>query len=159
MRSPQPVSYGSLLARNLRVARAAANLSQNDVGERMRNLGFTAWQRSTVSLAEQGKRRLIAEEVFALAYALDTTIARLVRPTEDDQRIAFPSGRAVEASSVTGSARGARDGAIRWDGNTPVFFEGSTRWPAGYRDVFDPAADDQRAADFIASKSSDSPDG
>jgi hypothetical protein len=59
MRSLRPVPYGSLLASNLRAARAAANLSQSDVGERMRLLGFTAWLRSTVSLAEQDKRRVV----------------------------------------------------------------------------------------------------
>lgn len=122
MRSLQPVPYSSLLARNLRAARAAANLSQNDVGERMRKLGFTAWMRSTVSLAEQGKRRVTAEEVFALSYVLETTIIRLViGPFDGDEWITFPAGTGVDVMSVAGSARGSRDGAVRWDGNTPVF--------------------------------------
>ncbi len=128
MRSLQPVPYGSLLARNLRAARAAANLSQSDVGERMRNLGFTAWMRSTVSLAEQGKRRVTAEEVFALSYVLETTMIRLViGPFDGDEWITFPAGSGVDVMSVAGSARGSRDGAVRWDGNTPVFMAEQVR--------------------------------
>jgi transcriptional regulator with XRE-family HTH domain len=137
---PQSIAYGDLLARNLRAARAAANLSQTDVGERMGNLGFTAWMRSTVSLAEQGKRRVTAEEVFALSYVLETTILRLViGPTDGDERITFPAGTAVDAMSVIGSARGSRDGAVRWDGNSPVFRAA--------------------AVDLMSPQRSDSPDG
>ena len=149
MRSQQRVPYGSLLARNLRAARAAANLSQSDVGERMRNLGFTAWMRSTVSLAEQGKRRVTAEEVFALSYVLETTILRLVIGTFDgDEWITFPAGSGVDVISVAGSARGSRDGAVRWDGNSPVF-------RAAAVDIL--AAGDQRAVDFMPPRPSAPP--
>lgn len=153
-----PAPYADVLARNLRAVRAALDISQADVAARMQALGFGEWRRQTVARVEKAGRRLAAEEVFALSYVLETTILRLVRPAEESEWVAFPSGRAVHASSVVGSARGARDMAIRWDGNTPVFFEGGTHWPAGFRDVFDPAADDQRAAAFIDAQRPD-PDG
>lgn len=117
-----PVPYTDVLARNLRAARAVADISQADVGARMRSLGFTEWRRQTMGNAEQGKRRVTAEEVFALSYVLETTIIRLViGPFDGDEWITFPAGSGVDVMSVAASARGSRDGAIRWDGNTPVF--------------------------------------
>jgi 8-oxo-dGTP diphosphatase len=121
MRSLRPALYASILARNLRAARAAANLSQTEVGERMRDLGFTAWMRSTVSLAEQGKRRLTAEEVFWLAYVVDVSVTRLASPTEDDNWIAAPNGGRIHAQHARERMRSTRDGAIRWERNKARF--------------------------------------
>jgi transcriptional regulator with XRE-family HTH domain len=115
MRSLQPAPYGSLLARNLRAARAAANLSQSDVGERMRNLGFKAWLRSTMSLAEQGKRRVNAEELLGLALVLETSVVRLATPPEETPWIELPAGGLVHGVAIRAT------GDVQWDGNTPKF--------------------------------------
>jgi transcriptional regulator with XRE-family HTH domain len=146
-----PAPYATILTSNMRAARAAAQLSQADVGERMRELGFTSWLRQTMSTVENGKRRLTAEEVFALAFVLETTIARLVTPTADSPDfIAFPSGQSMHVSAVVGSARGARVEALRWDGNKPVFT--GTSYPAQFRDLVDPDAVDPRVAAFTAAE-------
>jgi transcriptional regulator with XRE-family HTH domain len=112
MRSLQPVPYGSLLARNLRAARAAANLSQNDVGERMQALGFGAWLRSTVSLAEQGKRRVTAEELLGLSLVVGTSMVRLAEPHEESPWIELPCGKPVHRSAVRGA------GEVQWAGTS-----------------------------------------
>lgn len=113
-----PVPYDDLLARNLRAARASAELSQDDVRERMRDLGFTSWQRSTMSLVERAKRRLTAEEVAALALVLQTTVARLVTPPDerDSQLVEFPSGHAVPRRRFMFD-----DGSVEWRNNKAVF--------------------------------------
>jgi transcriptional regulator with XRE-family HTH domain len=140
-----PTPYADVLRRNFRAARAAADLSQADVGERMRSLGHASWLRQTMSTVEKGKRRITAEEVFALAYALDTSIARLIRPTEEDGWISFPSGMAVHITSVVGLARGVNDTAIRWNGNKPESM--GTSFSPQFRELFG-LAPDVLAAEF-----------
>ena len=48
-----PDTYADLLAKNLRAARASADLSQADVAERMRALGFRSWLSQTMSASER----------------------------------------------------------------------------------------------------------
>jgi hypothetical protein len=53
---------------------------------------------------------------------LDTSLMRLISPTEDDKRVAFPNGETIEAASARALVfPGVNDGAVSWDGNTPVF--------------------------------------
>jgi transcriptional regulator with XRE-family HTH domain len=136
MRSLRPVPYGSLLASNLRAARAAANLSQSDVGERMRLLGFTAWLRSTVSLAEQDKRRVTAEELLGLALVLETSMVRLVVPPEETPWIELPAG---PPAIVHGAVAVKGTGEVQWTGNTPKYMRdpGTGSWMAGNPDEED----------------------
>jgi transcriptional regulator with XRE-family HTH domain len=101
-----PTPYADVLARNLAAARARARLSQATVGERMNKRGHTAWLRQTMSLVETGKRRVTGEELFALAYVLETSVARLMSPTEDDLEVAFPSGEAVSAADAIARVQG-----------------------------------------------------
>jgi 8-oxo-dGTP pyrophosphatase MutT (NUDIX family)/transcriptional regulator with XRE-family HTH domain len=136
MRSLQPVPYASVLPRNLRAARAAANLSQADVGERMQALGFRAWLRSTVSLAEQGKRRVTAEELLGLALAFGTSMVRLAEPSDETPWVELPAGGVIHRGAVRGM------GAIGWDGNKPIYMAEQARMgPAddgGPEDYFAP---------------------
>jgi len=138
MRSLRPVPYGSLLASNLRAARAAANLSQSDLGERMRALGFSAWLRSTVSLAEQGKRRVTAEELLGLALATGTSMVRLAAPPEETPWVELPAG---PPAIVHGAVAVRGTGEVQWTGNTPVFM----RERAGFG-----PADDGGEPDYFA---------
>jgi 8-oxo-dGTP pyrophosphatase MutT (NUDIX family) len=137
-----PAPYASILARNMRVARAAADLSQAEVGERMRDLGFTSWLRQTMSTVEKAKRRLTAEEVFWLSYILGTSVIRLMSPTEDDHWIAAPNGKTIHAQHAAQRMRSSGDGAVRWDGNRAVFMAEQARMgPAddgGPEDYFAP---------------------
>jgi 8-oxo-dGTP diphosphatase len=113
-----PAPYKKLLANNMRSARADAGLSQDDVAERMRALGFTSWQRSTASLIESADRRVTAEELAALALVFDTTIQQLVTPADkrDSQHAEMPSGIPIHRRRFMFD-----DGSVEWRGNDPVF--------------------------------------
>lgn len=88
----------------------------------MAALGFD-WHQQTVANVEKGKRRITAEELLFLSYALQTTLGALVKPADDDFAVALPSGALISAASVSRSASGLRDHAIEWNGNEPVFAE------------------------------------
>jgi 8-oxo-dGTP pyrophosphatase MutT (NUDIX family) len=109
--------FARLLARNLLIARTAAELSQADIGERMRALGFPSWLRQTMSTVETGKRRVTAEEVVGLALALNTTVTRLVSPHDENggQYVALPGGMVFPGRRLT-----YNDRSVRWDGNVPT---------------------------------------
>jgi len=66
------------MAANVRAWRARAHLSGAVVAERMRALGFRTWMTQTVSMVEQGKRRITAEEIHGLAAVLGCTTAALM---------------------------------------------------------------------------------
>lgn len=78
------IGYDEVLARNIRAARSRAGLNQELVAARMRALGFGEWCQSTVGRAERGKRRVMAGEAVWLAWALQTNLAALLKPTGDD---------------------------------------------------------------------------
>jgi transcriptional regulator with XRE-family HTH domain len=118
-----PVSYGDVLARNLRAARSRLDINQEMLASRMRTLGYSAWLRQTVANVEKGRRRAGAEEIFGLAYALETSIGALMRATDDDTLVSFPSGGAIAAASVQRSAAGRNDGAVQWNSDSAVFPE------------------------------------
>ena len=123
-----PTTYGEVLARNIRAARSRADLSQQDLAARMQRLGYTAWLYQTVGNVERGKRRVTAEEVFALA--LDTTISALMGASDQDGAIELPGGQAIGAVSVERLAgRGVNDHAITWRGTFEPSVTGYRRLP------------------------------
>src|SRR6266581_8369991 len=109
-------TYGDVLAENIRAARSRKRLGQADVVARMRALGHDSWHRQTMGKVERGERRVTGEEILGLAYALETSIAALMMPTEEAKRVAFPGGE-VGVESVRYSVLGSTDQAIRWNGN------------------------------------------
>jgi transcriptional regulator with XRE-family HTH domain len=108
--------YLELVARNVRVARAAASpkLSQADVAERMRELGFREWRRQTVGLTESGKRRLTVEEALGLCVALVRSPSALLLPFPDREYISLPGGQRVFLMPRDATILG---GEINWRGN------------------------------------------
>lgn len=122
MPAPEPRTYGNLIGREISAARGYLQLSQTSVAARMQALGFD-WHQQTVASVEKGKRRVGAEELVFLAYALETTVAALEKPADDGLVIAVPSGACIAVASVQRSVAGIRDDAIRWKGNDPVFAE------------------------------------
>ena len=114
-------SFDEIVAANIRAARARAGLGQALIVERMRALGFTTWHRQTLGKIERGERRLLAAEVMALAWVLETTISALLAPTDADRLVEFPSGGVIAVASVRRSIEGHNDEAVRWDGDRPVF--------------------------------------
>ncbi len=113
------VPYSSVLAANLKAARARLGVTQASCAARMKALGFD-WYPQTVGNTERGSRRLAAEELLGLAYALETTIASLTAASEDDQLVELPSGAIIAAASVRKSVGGTKDFAVQWDGDKPV---------------------------------------
>jgi transcriptional regulator with XRE-family HTH domain len=114
-------SYASVIVRNIRAVRARKNLDQGRVVARMRELGFTNWHRQTLGKVERGERRLFAEEMLGLAYALDTSIEALMAPATDERGYIKLGGGAVHMQHAAARVRGVSDGAIQWNGDTPVF--------------------------------------
>ena len=117
-----PTTYGEVLARNTRAARSRIGLSQQRLAARMRALGYDAWLHQTVGNVENGKRRVTAEEILGLAESLETSVAALARPTDDDKLVEFPSGQSVTVEHVQRLvAPGRNDGEVKWSGDEPVF--------------------------------------
>jgi transcriptional regulator with XRE-family HTH domain len=116
------MAYGDLIARNIRAAIARRGLSQEDVAERMRNLGFPSWIRQTVSSTIRGKRKLVAEELLGISVALEVSIISLLMPSLDDPAaVTLPGGRVVglERWHDSPGMTGPRPWLVHWDGNTP----------------------------------------
>jgi transcriptional regulator with XRE-family HTH domain len=111
-------TYLALIARNVRAARAAADLSQVDVAERMQSLGFREWRRQTVGSTERGKRRLNCEEALGLMVALDTTLETLLYPPKERewQEILLPGGQAT----MLPTAKYGHTPSGVWDGNVSL---------------------------------------
>ena len=99
-------AYADVLARNARAARARAGIDQATVARRMSNLGFGAWVRQTVTKVERGGRRLTAEEVLGLSIALQTTVAALLMPANEDNAIILPAGGIFDGHAIQTSVMG-----------------------------------------------------
>jgi transcriptional regulator with XRE-family HTH domain len=116
---PTPTTYTGLIARNVRAARAGADLSQDDLAARMRSLGFGEWRRQTVSNTERGKRRLTCEEALGLMISLETSLEAILQPPKELewQDILLPGGQAtlLPVSRYSGSKQ---EGV--WDGNVSL---------------------------------------
>jgi len=115
----ESATYGTVLAANFRAARARADLGQEAVAARMRALGYGEWRYQTVGVVEKGKRRLLAEEVMALAWVLGVTIFELMKPAESVGPVEFPSGKHIASHSVAALIGAYNDGAVTWDGAEP----------------------------------------
>jgi transcriptional regulator with XRE-family HTH domain len=121
-----PTSYTNVLARNIRAARSRADLTQEDLAARMRALGFSGWLYQTVGSVERGKRRVTAEEIHGLAWALEITMPALMSPADEDREIELPGGRVLAVRAIQLLAgRGSNDMTVMWDGNTPTFTQGA----------------------------------
>jgi transcriptional regulator with XRE-family HTH domain len=139
--------YGDLIARNIRAVRARRQLDLRNVEARMRALGFEKWHRGIMGKIERGERRLLAEELLALAYALETSIEALVAPALDERGY-IQLGGLVHMEHVASRLRNVSDGAIRWNGDEPVFMVDNAgfRGATGEEDYFaDGAAPSERA--------------
>jgi len=114
-----PISYADVMASNIIAARSRARLDQADVAARMQELGFGNWYAQTVGKTEKGDRRLLAHELAGLAFALETSVARLMAPLDEDHSVRLQdNGPPIPAWPLQMSAVGkVVHGAVRWDGN------------------------------------------
>jgi transcriptional regulator with XRE-family HTH domain len=104
-----------LLTRNLRAARAAAGLDQAQVRDQMNALGFTSWQRSTVSAVEHQQRRVSVEELIGLALVYEVAPVRLFRPDDGELQITLPGGFTFHGVRLV-----MNDGSVEWQDGKPV---------------------------------------
>ena len=87
-----PVAVAEMPRRNIRAQRARLGLTQASVSKRMNQLGFT-WYPQTVGLVERNQRPLLADELLALALALETTPDVLYGPPPDLSAVLFGEKR------------------------------------------------------------------
>lgn len=111
----EPTEFKHLLARNLRAARAATELSQEQVRKGMNSLGFTSWLGSTVSLVMRGERRVTTEELIGLALVLNVKPERLIWPENGQDLVSLPSGFTFPALRLV-----MNDGSVTWKDGKPV---------------------------------------
>jgi transcriptional regulator with XRE-family HTH domain len=85
---------GKLIGQKIKRAREAEGLSQPELGERLGESLSKPWSRQAVFLAEKGERSFPAEELYALAIALDRPIYYFLIPDPgDDFEIKLPKRR------------------------------------------------------------------
>lgn len=113
------VTYADVLAKNVRAARARKGLDQEPLAARMRALGYSAWRRQTVANVEKGSRRLAAEEVLALALALESSLVGLLEPVRDDRQVELPSGTKLEVLAIHELIWGGAGAVVSWEGDVP----------------------------------------
>jgi transcriptional regulator with XRE-family HTH domain len=88
------VKPSEALAKNIRAARGLRGMKQEDLATLMKQLGHSAWTRTTVSEVEavgevQRRRRVTVDELFGLALALGRSIPELL---ENSDREALDCG-------------------------------------------------------------------
>ena len=81
----------------------------------MNALGFTSWQRSTVSVVERGKRKLSVEELVGLALVYEVAPARLFRPDNGELPVSLPGGFTFRGVRLV-----MNDGSVEWEDGKPV---------------------------------------
>jgi transcriptional regulator with XRE-family HTH domain len=111
------IPYNKLLARNLRAARAAADISQADVAERMSQLGFTYWRRQTVARVEKAQRRLTCDEALGLMVVFETDMTAILYPAAEFTSIVLPGGQWTTLPAAR--YRYGQEHSV-WDGNTSL---------------------------------------
>ena len=87
----------------------------------MRQLGYSAWIRQTVSNTVRGKRKLVAEELLGISVAVEVSIVTLLLPSADDPgAVTLPGGQAIRIEQWTPTpAEHPRTWQVQWTRNTP----------------------------------------
>jgi transcriptional regulator with XRE-family HTH domain len=75
---------GKLIGQKIKRAREAEGLTQPELGERLGESLSKSWSRQAVFLAEKGDRSFAAEELYALAIALNRPIHYFLLPDPED---------------------------------------------------------------------------
>lgn len=114
-----------MLAESIRSAMGRRNLSRTDLAARMNSLGYPKWSRQTAAEVTSARRRVLAAELYALAFALETPFPALVMPWTEagPAEIELPSGVRLRYLAET---RAVRPYGVLWDGNTPKIGPGDT---------------------------------
>ena len=118
----QPVDIAALARANIRAARARLKLTQAQVAHRMRQLGY-GWYPQTCGLVERNQRPLLADELAALALALETTPDELALPSPGVTAVLFGE-QPIPAQRLT-----VDDGSVTWDGDMLKVSQGTGTVP------------------------------
>ena len=114
---------GQILGENMRSVRALRRLTQDDLAERMRQLGHANWVRATVSEVERYGRNVTVDELLGLALALNATIGALLEPTGVDGTssgdLDIGLRRTVPSFLLAGLLVGGQP-VVAWKGNRPA---------------------------------------
>ena len=85
------------------------HMTQDEFGRRLGHWLGRPWSRSTVSVAESGRRAFTAAELVAIAHVLDTNPAYLLTPPAGIGEVSMPSGATFPKdklfAEVTGTQR------------------------------------------------------
>ena len=105
--------YEVIIGEQVHAARSRIGMSEEDLADRMRHLGYASWSHQTVSDAERGDHHLAAAEVLGISLALEVSVADLVLPTRGDQWVVkLHDGPVVPLGGFV---------PITWEGNSLGF--------------------------------------
>jgi hypothetical protein len=104
--------YNVIVGQQVQTARNSAGLSQDDVAQRMNNLGYASWTAQTVSGAEAGQYQLAAAEVLGISLALEIVVASSLAPSSGVEWTVQLTGGPVVVVGESVS--------ITWSSNSPV---------------------------------------
>jgi transcriptional regulator with XRE-family HTH domain len=74
-------TVGQLVGANVRAARIRRQMTQEELGAALEAFLGRSWSRQAVSIAENGDRAFVAEDLLALAGALETPVEDLLLPS------------------------------------------------------------------------------
>jgi transcriptional regulator with XRE-family HTH domain len=101
-------TYRQIVGRNVRRARTDTGMSQDALGEAMAQFLKEPWVKQTVWRVENGKRAVDADELVALAFLLNVSVAALLTPAWDEAmrsrgmgQVILPSGNSLNAADIT----------------------------------------------------------
>jgi transcriptional regulator with XRE-family HTH domain len=89
-----------LVGQRIATLRDRAGMSQAQLGEHLGKLLDKPWPRQTVSVAEQGGRKLTAVELFAIAQVLDVHPGQFFVPPPELDAVELPSGATIEVGQL-----------------------------------------------------------
>lgn len=98
-----------IVGHNVRVAREAAGLTQEELGKKLEQLLGREWPRQTVSTAEKGGRSFTANEVLAISLVTRVSVASLFNPPLAARSVTFSSGYSMDREVLTDLAFAADD--------------------------------------------------
>jgi hypothetical protein len=113
----QPEDIAALMRANIRAARSRLRITQAQVSQRMRVLGYR-WYPQTCGLVERNQRPLLADELAALALALETTVDVLALPPPGVTAVLF-GDQPIPAQRLS-----VDDDSVTWEGTTLKISEG-----------------------------------